>query len=125
MSVANPCTIENSISKAGEHIRTLQDIIALSGNMRDAYKKALLSRLELQFALSLLKIEMGSNIGSHESRERTIDLDRALARLSLHAANALQLFRKNDREGCLRELYAADALISKIIPKLRKEKKGI
>jgi hypothetical protein len=114
--------IGDSIRRAGDHISALQDILTLSGSQQEAYKRALLSRLELQYALALLKIESPSRVIPPKIKERSIDLDRALARLSLHVAKALQLYNESDYAVCITELYAADALNGKIIPRLKKEK---
>jgi hypothetical protein len=125
VAITNPDKIESSIAKAEAHAHELQDIISLSpGSWGPAYKKALLARLELQYALTLLKLERGTHAQAPKTRERTIDLERALVRLSSHMSKALQLYRQKVYGECASELYAADALDSKIIPKLRKEKKG-
>jgi hypothetical protein len=43
--------------------------------------------------------------------------------LSSLISGALRLFKEEDYDDCASELYAADALVSKIIPKLKKESK--
>jgi len=123
--ISNPDKIKPSIAKAEAYALELQDIISLSpGSWGPAYRKALLVRLELQYALSLLRLERGIRAQAPKTQERTIDLERALVRLSSHLSEALQLYGEKAYAKCASELYAADALDSKIIPRLRKEKKG-
>lgn len=116
--------VASSISKAEAYAAELQDMISLSAvSGRTAYKKALLIRLELQYSLSILRLEHGISSPAAWAHERTIDLERALVRLSSHASKARVLFGEKDYSGCASELYAADALAGKIIPRLKKEGK--
>jgi len=80
-------------------------------------------RLELQYALALLKLGNVAEIRAPKSKGGAVDLERGPVKLSLHISNALKLCREGDFSGCASELYAADALISKVIPRLKKESK--
>lgn len=117
--------VASSISKAEAHAAELQDMISLSaGSGRIAYKKALLIRLELQYSLSMLRLEHGAPPTAARMNERTIDLERALVRLSSHVSKARTLWGEKAYPQCAAELYAADALAGKIIPRLKREVKG-
>jgi hypothetical protein len=117
-------SVESSIVKAGGHASALQVLLSLSpGSWIAAYKKALLVRLELQYALAILKLGHETKIKTPQTPGRTIDLERGLVQLSSHISDALRLCKEEDYDGCASELYAADALVSKVIPKLKKEDK--
>ncbi len=124
LSINEPDSIESSIEKAGAHASALQDLLSLSpGSWSAAHKKALLVRLELQYSLTILKLGHETKIQAPQPQGRTIDLERGLVQLSSHISSALRLCKEGDYGGCASELYAADALVSKIIPKLKNEGK--
>lgn len=115
----------NSLDRAEAHARELQDILSLSpSSLGLAFKKALLVRLEIQYSISFLRLGLGVRCQPAKSAEKTIDLGRAVVRLSSHISKAMELCNEGDYAGCTSELYAADAISAKIIPKLRKEQKG-
>ena len=70
-----------------------------------------------------MRLRHGAEIRAPQPQVRTIDLERGPVKLSAHISDALQLFKDRDYGGSASELYAADALVSKIIPKLSKEGK--
>jgi hypothetical protein len=122
--ITEPDSIESSLGKAEAHASALQDIFSLSpGSWSAAHKKALLVRLELQYALTLLKLGHETKIHAKKPQGRTIDLERGIVRLSSHISGAIRSYKVGDYDGCASELYSADALVSKIIPKLSKESK--
>jgi hypothetical protein len=82
-----------------------------------------LTRLELQYALAQLKLEKKVSKPPLKAQRKAVDLERGTVKLSSHMAGALKLYRSGDNLGCASELYAADALLSKIVPKLKKEGK--
>jgi hypothetical protein len=58
-----------------------------------------------------------------KAQKKAVDLERDTVKLSSQLSEALELIRSVDYEGSASWLYSADALLGKIIPKLKKEGK--
>jgi hypothetical protein len=58
-----------------------------------------------------------------KAQKKAVDLERDPVKLSSQLSEALKLSRSGDYGGCASWLYSADVLLSKIIPKLKKEGK--
>lgn len=112
------------MEKAEAHASALQDLLSLSpGSWGAAQKKAMLSRLELQYALALLRLSHEIPPPPPGTVARSIDLERGAVKLSSHISGALALYRGGRHGECASELYAADALVSKMVPRLKRESK--
>jgi len=111
--------LDDALAKALRSVGSASDLLSSGAGMQ-LYKTVLLCRLEVQYAIVLLRLTYG--LAARPPPARGTGPERALCHVTEHLLGARELFGKGDLEGTLGALLCADSALARLIMRLRREK---